>query len=372
MVADCPGDEPRVLVVDDDATTRRMLEKIMTTIGVRAETAGDGAEGLRRAAEHPPDLVLLDVNLPDTDGYAVCSQLKQHRMTSTTPVLFISGNDDIQAKVRGFDAGGVDYITKPLAGAEVIARVRTHLRLKRAYDTVERLQSERMARLETSQRMIFPLPLSIPAANFAVRMTQLWGAGGDFYDVIPVGGDVFDYIVADASGHDVGTALWTTMLKTLVREYASPVEMPVDILRRVNGSLCRILPDEQFFTVAYARLNRRAGSLSVVTAGHPPVHCCRRGKAPLPLGMAGDVVGSFADAEFSAQEVPFSKGDRFYLHTDGLVEVDGASDRATDRLLEAVTRSGGDALEAAMDAILAFTVGDRQATDDVLLMGVEG
>jgi sigma-B regulation protein RsbU (phosphoserine phosphatase) len=366
------GEEPRVLIVDDDPTTRRMLERILKNIGVQTSSAEDGERGIRLAMEQTPDLVLLDVHLPDTDGFTVCAQLKKSPSSASTPVLFISGNDDVQAKVRGFDVGGVDYITKPLAGAEVIARVRTHLRLKRAYDTVERLQSERLSRLEATQKLIFPTPASLPGARFAVSMTQLSGAGGDFYDVIQVAERVFDYIVADASGHDVGTALWTTVLKTLVREYATSVDAPVEILRRVNASLRRILPSGQFFTVVYARLNRATGRLTVVNGGHPAAQYQRAGEPARLLRLTGDVVGAFATADFEHCEIPLAPGDRFFLYTDGLVEVGSTSEAGIARLLDSGAATRDLALDAAVEAMVKHTVDGRPAVDDVVLLGVEG
>jgi len=199
-----------ILIVDDDPTTRQMLRGILRQVGFQTVGAADGGEGLAQAKDLRPDLILLDLHLPDIDGFAVCESIKKTPGISDTPILFISANDDVSVKVRGFDAGGIDYITKPLSGPEIIARVRTHLRLKQAYEALAQLEVERVKRLATSQQMILPTPDQFPTARFAAILRQSHGAGGDFYDVLPVGDSLVDYVVADASGHDLETSLWTT------------------------------------------------------------------------------------------------------------------------------------------------------------------
>jgi phosphoserine phosphatase RsbU/P len=211
-------------------------------------------------------LVLLDVDLPDGNGFDLCRRLQQEPGLGRTPVMFISANDELATKVRGFEAGGVDYISKPLAGAEALARVGTHLRLKRSYDALMEMQAERLDRLAVAQQNIMPQPQDMPEARFQAALRQKLEAGGDFYDVIPSGENSMDYLVANASGHDLGASYWTAALKALVAEYANPLNAPVAVLRALNSALPRILPSGAFFTLIYARLNRRSHRLSLANA----------------------------------------------------------------------------------------------------------
>lgn len=123
--------------------------------------------------------------------------------------------------MQGFEAGGVDYITKPLEGKEILARVGTHLRLKQANERLLELQADRIRQLVQAQGTIMPSPQELPEARFEIALRQVMEAGGDFYDVIPVGEGVVDYVVADASGHDLAASFWTAALKTLLNEYAT-------------------------------------------------------------------------------------------------------------------------------------------------------
>jgi len=136
--------ESRVLVVDDCEPLRYLKTQYLLEAGFHVSQADTGRAALRSIETERPDLVLLDVNLPDGSGFDVCRSLNSEASAFTTPILFISANDDTSTKLQGFEIGGVDYITKPIVGAEVIARVRTHLRLKRAYERLAELQAERV------------------------------------------------------------------------------------------------------------------------------------------------------------------------------------------------------------------------------------
>ncbi len=116
-----------ILVVDDTPANLELLENILCDYEVR--TLPSGALALRSAKAEPPDLVLLDIRMPDMDGYMVCEQLKAHHATADIPIIFISALQNMEDKVKAFSAGGVDYITKPFQAEEVQARVSTHLHL---------------------------------------------------------------------------------------------------------------------------------------------------------------------------------------------------------------------------------------------------
>lgn len=119
-----------ILVVDDIALTRLQLCDILRVAGYLVTDAGSGVQALELAALSPPDLILLDVVMPEMDGYQVCRQLKTISSLQAIPVIFISALDETASKVKGFDAGGVDYIAKPFEREEVLARVRTHLSIR--------------------------------------------------------------------------------------------------------------------------------------------------------------------------------------------------------------------------------------------------
>ena len=146
--------EGNLLVVDDDLHFRQTLEALLTREGYEVRCAATGGTALMFAVEEPPELILLDVRLPDMNGFEICRRLREDPRTGRIPVIFISGLDEVGDKVKGFAAGGVDYIAKPLHHEEVLARVRSHLDLKRtkealqeAHDELDKRVKERTAEL---------------------------------------------------------------------------------------------------------------------------------------------------------------------------------------------------------------------------------
>ncbi len=128
---------PQILVVDDNPANLRLLTGILAHHGYQVRPASSGRLALRSVAAEAPDLILLDVRMPDIDGYEVCRRLKTHQVNRGIPVIFISALDEVADKIKGFDVGGVDYITKPFQAAEVLARVETHLALRRLQRELE-------------------------------------------------------------------------------------------------------------------------------------------------------------------------------------------------------------------------------------------
>lgn len=119
-----------LLVVDDTPENLHILHQLLTEQGYRVHSAPDGVRALNFAHTTPPDLILLDVKMPEIDGYQVCERLKADERTRDIPVIFLSALHDVSDKIKAFQVGGVDYITKPFQVEEVLARVATHLTLR--------------------------------------------------------------------------------------------------------------------------------------------------------------------------------------------------------------------------------------------------
>ncbi|MGB7412583.1 MAG: EAL domain-containing protein [Thermosynechococcaceae cyanobacterium] len=132
----------QILIVDDRPDNLRLLHAMLTQAGYDVRRAINGATALMGVRAILPDLILLDINMPDMDGYEVCRQLKQDPGTRDIPVIFLSALDEGLDKVKAFSAGGVDYVTKPFEVMEVLARIENHLQLRRAMAQVEHLNTK--------------------------------------------------------------------------------------------------------------------------------------------------------------------------------------------------------------------------------------
>lgn len=135
-----PPDIPmRILIVDDLPDNLRVLSKMMVDDGHRISAATSGAQALRLAETIMPDLILLDVMMPELDGYQTCAALKTNPLLKPIPVIFITALTSVEDETRGLATGAVDYIVKPFNEAIVKQRVRTHLEIKHQRDLLERL-----------------------------------------------------------------------------------------------------------------------------------------------------------------------------------------------------------------------------------------
>ena len=135
------GDEKSlVLIVDDHPLNLKVLGTILRKHGFSLAVATSGREALDFVSRKLPDLILLDVMMPEIDGYEVCRMIKNGTATKNVPVIFLTAKTDTDSIVRGFEAGGVDYVTKPFNPTELLARVRTHISLKRAFNEIKTLR----------------------------------------------------------------------------------------------------------------------------------------------------------------------------------------------------------------------------------------
>ena len=224
----------RVLVVDDSPSIHKLIVARLRPEGLEVTSELDGEAGVERAVDDQPDLILLDIDLPNVDGFEVCRRLKEHPSTRNTPIIFLTGESDTESKVRGLDLGAVDYVTKPFDEVELRARVRAALRTKRLQDILEqqsfldgltglwnraymdrRLESE----LNVARRYGRPLSLVIADIDNFKRINDTYGHL--FGDVVLQGiADALrasarrSDIVARYGGEEFGILLTDTNLKS--------------------------------------------------------------------------------------------------------------------------------------------------------------
>ena len=367
---------PRVLIVDDETINVETLAWMLKEAGFTPLRASSGPMGREIAAREQPELIILDIIMPGESGFATCTQLTADPATAEIPIIFISGLDDVENKVRGLKLGAVDYVTKPFAREEVLARVKIHIRLRQGLKALLAEQAAKLAQIRDAQQSILVAAEDIPEARFAVRYVPALEAGGDFYDVFPWSDAVMVYFVADIAGHDLGASFVTSSLKALVRQNANPLYSPVETLKNMNSVLTTFLRDGKHLTAALVFLNRVRSRLSLVSAGHPaPILVTGQGEVEL-LAADGDVLGVFATIQCGQIERTVAPGDRIYLYTDGLIERFGQAARGRSQglaaLLAACRQAACLPLEAAVEAIANATLeGAGKPEDDVVLMGIE-
>ena len=172
------ADKGHILIVDDTPDNLQVLSNTLSKQGYKVRCVVTGQMGIRAARSASPDLILLDIRIPDMNGYEVCEQLKRDAQTSAIPVIFLSALDETLNKVRAFTAGGADYITKPFQVEEVLARVEHQLTIRKLTKQLqaqnEQLQQEIEERQQTEKK-ITKWKDSIPQRRMSCRYDCKYG-----------------------------------------------------------------------------------------------------------------------------------------------------------------------------------------------------
>jgi phosphoserine phosphatase RsbU/P len=328
--------EAYILVVDDEIDISTILTLTLRRAGFQVTAAADGVDGLRKLAEHPPDLVVLDVMMPRLDGLEMLRRIRSEPATSSIPVIMLTAKAQVVDRLVGFEHGADDYIAKPFEPNEVVARVRALLRrteqarltrpllsLLGSWSSAEglaQLQRDLETTREIQARLIPAVVPRLGGLQTATALRPSMIVGGDFFDVVPMG-DLIGVAVGDVSGKGIPAALLMVMVRTLLREIANGLSDPAGVLGRLNASLCRDMPPAMFVTVLLTVLDpSREGALQIACGGHPAPILMRRGHPPVTIDIDGSIIGAFADARFGQAEVRLEPGDTLVLVSDGALE----------------------------------------------------
>ena len=388
-------------MVDDTAANLQVLAGMLKDRGYKVRPAPSGKLALSAARKDPPDLILLDINMPEMNGYEVCEHLKSDEGLKGIPVIFISALTEQLDKVKAFATGGVDYITKPFQMEELHARVETHLKVRRLQIALE----ETNARLENANGRMSRdlkaaakiqetfLPREAPrirGIDFAWVYKPCDELAGDGLNIIPLGDGKVGLYILDVSGHGVASALLSVTMSRLLSAPSEPssilirgrdadreheITPPAEVVGRLN----RLFPfdpaTEQFATIVYGVLDTVSGEFRYISAGHPgPVHL-PDGGAPIILESQGFPIGLAEDA-YDERSVRLRPGDRLYLYSDGVAEaMDPAGKQWGDvQLLKAIGEGRSEPLKSAVASLLERNTrwrGTRRPHDDLSILAVE-
>ena len=324
------GKKKTVLVVDDSPANLQIVNSILRE-DYKIRIATSGADALDLMKVKPlPDLVLLDVMMPDMNGYEVCGILKATPEARDIPVIFLTGKTEADDETKGFEVGAVDYVHKPFLPAVVRARVHTHLVLREAREQLARQLLSINHELEMARQIqLSILPRETPkikGLDIAARYVPMSSVAGDFYDFIVVDEQHLGVLVADVSGHGLPAALIASMLKVALPAQFAHASDPARVLGGLNQALCGKF-SHHFVTAAYLFVDMEKNSISYAGAGHPPLLLWHRSTGSASeVTENGLILGNFPKATYSVLRVPVEKGDKVVLYTDGILEATDSSE----------------------------------------------
>jgi sigma-B regulation protein RsbU (phosphoserine phosphatase) len=389
-----------ILAVDDTPANLQVLTGMLKGRGYKVRPVPSGQLALAAAQKSPPDLILLDINMPEMNGYEVCRLLKADERLRGIPVIFISALNENLDKVNAFATGGVDYITKPFQMEELNARVETHLKIRRLQVELEqnnarlaqanaRMSRDLQAAAKIQKTFLPRTSPKVQGLEFAWCYQPCDELAGDGLNIIPLGAGKVGLYILDVSGHGVSSALLSVTLSRLMSPPSDPSSVLIsdhDLERReivsparVADLLNRLFPfdtlTEQFATLMYGILDSSSGTFRYVSAGHPgPLHIPAAGE-PTIVVSPGFPIGVEAET-YCERSIQLGAGDRLYLYSDGLPDAMKASgDRFGDAgLLQSFGRSRDEPLAAGIATLLEDIEQWREGgipQDDISILGVE-
>jgi len=376
-------DKKVVLLVDDAPANIQIVNSILKDdYKIRIATSGAKALDLVKTAPLP-NLVLLDVMMPEMDGYELCTIMKATPEVRDIPVIFLTGQTRADDETRGFEVGAVDYIHKPFSPSVVKARVNTHLVLREMREQLARQLFSINNELEMARQIqlsILPHEIpKIPGLEIAVRYIPMSSVAGDFYDFVVVDEKHIGILIADVTGHGLPAALIASMLQSALCAQAVHASDPGRVLAGLNHALCGKF-DHNFVTAAYAYIDMEERTLTYAAAGHPPMLICRNSNGKVEEILEnGLFLGMFPEAAFASVKTPFASGDRVVLYTDGILEAPSSSEEefGAERLSQFMETKHSLTVnrfaDALIDALFDWTQQPRGQgqQDDITLLAVD-
>src|SRR5687768_16250084 len=377
-----------ILVVDDTPANLQVLAGMLKDRGYKVRPVPSGKLALLAAQRDPPDLILLDINMPEMNGYEVCERLKADDTLKGIPVIFISALTEQLDKVKAFAIGGVDYLTKPFQMEELHARVETHLKLRRMQIELEEysrhleLARERLKLdLELArgvQRGFLPHQVpDVPGYEFFAYYESAYEVGGDYYDFIQLPGQRVAILLGDVAGKGVVAALLMAKLSANAKFCMLTEPDPATAVTRLNALMIHSGIADRFVTLVAAVLDPGSHTVTLVNAGHPPpliYHRATRTVGEAISNEAGGLpLGVLDGFEYGSCQISLEPGDSILAFTDGVTEATDAQDLQlqTKGLYAAVqgeaysTRALG---EQVVKVVKQFAAG-RSQFDDIALVG---
>jgi sigma-B regulation protein RsbU (phosphoserine phosphatase) len=313
----------KVLVVDDAADARRLFARFLKAAGFSVKTAASGEEALRAIAKEPPDVVMLDYEMPGLSGPEVCARIRASETVEIAglPVILVTAHTDEEEEIRCLKAGANDFVTKPVSRAVLQARIQTQLRLRsyaRDLEEWRKVQEADLASARVTQRAIIPAESpDLPGWKCEVRFEPLIQVGGDIYGWQKLSDGSWIIWLADGTGHGATAALLTVLTAHLFRKAAEQSCSPGDILDSVNREFRAVMGGSTFITAACVVLSAN-GKMRCAGAGHPPILVRRRDGSCESYRSERAMLGMGEETGGDTSCIDLAPGDTVLLYTDGL------------------------------------------------------
>lgn len=375
-----------ILIVDDSSDSRMLLATILKKSGygdIKLATSASESFRLLHGNDVTISLILMDIMMPGMNGIEACHMIKSDERFQDIPIIMVTAKTEKTFLRAAFDAGAIDYITKPFNKMELLARVKSALALKSEMD-IRKEREREIARIgyEIQKTLLLEEPpRDFPGLDMAVLTIPSQRIDGDFYDFIPYNDSVVDIIVADVMGKGIPAAmlgaatknqLFRAVNRIIIKSDCDVLPEPEAIVNMIHEEITEeLIRLESFVTLFYIRLNTKTREASFINCGHTSTLHFRCGEERC-MRMEGDNVplGFSPDEAYLQQSVAFNAGDLFVFYSDGITEAKNDDDEyfGIDRLERCIERAcdlaPAQVIEAIREAVTTFS-GRHVFSDDV-------
>jgi sigma-B regulation protein RsbU (phosphoserine phosphatase) len=368
---------PLILIVDDNPTNLDILQTRLRAHKYEVITATDGEAGLAMVREKQPDLMLLDIMMPKMDGIEVCRRIKEDSSLPFMPIIMVTAKADSKDVVAGLEAGGDEYLTKPVDHAALVARVESMLRIKELHDTVLEQSAQLRVQLETAtkiQSLFWPRMPELKGGGhiWAVSVPANY-VGGDLYDVIPLSDESLLAYVADVSDKGVPAALIMAALSTKIRSEAQDQSAVDKLLETINNSMYSLTSEEGFFaTIVLARYWPASGKMQLALGGHLSPLWITEGEIRNLPHIEGMSLGITPDVHYGTKKILLSPGESMLFFTDGVVEAENKNNElfGNDRLVSYIKNTKGPPWGKGLLDLVSGWRGKASVNDDLTILEI--
>ncbi|MBF0185058.1 MAG: SpoIIE family protein phosphatase [Magnetococcales bacterium] len=368
---------PLILLVDDLPENINILKNVLGS-GYQVRPAISGKAALRAVLVEPlPDLILLDVMMPEMDGYAVCRQLKEEPRTQDIPIIFVTGRSEEADEIQGLELGAVDYITKPFAPAIVLARVRTHLALRAARRKLDEYNRHLLEERQVIENIVLKMRTADPFDQQHVQnlVAPVELTAGDMQLSTHTSDGRQLVLLGDFTGHGLTAAVGGSLVSYIFHRLAKQGASGEEILAEINSQLKMRLPTGMFFATVLLEVAADRQQATLWNAALPPVIRMRGSHIVehLASGMLALGVIKEQNLQEAATRLTLQAGERLYFYTDGIIEAhNGQSELFGVERLETFLQqmARGERQMSDLAAVLESFTGFSQHEDDVTLMEV--
>jgi sigma-B regulation protein RsbU (phosphoserine phosphatase) len=318
----------QILVIDDDPIVRLTLQKALKDEDCKVIVASGGKEGLEKARELQPDLIVCDWVMPDLDGLSVCTEVKSDPILAATFFVLLSAKGEVADRVHGLNTGADDFLSKPVDLSEMQAKIRAGLRIRQLSRDLQDQKALLEAELnEAAQyvRSLLPAPL-VGTVSIDSRFIPSRELGGDCFDYYWLDPDYLALYLLDVSGHGLGAALPSISIQNVLRSQSLPdvnFYQPGAVLKALNETFQMNDQNDKYFTMWYGVYNQSRRQLTYASAGHPPailVHKTEDGFRSTQLRTPNLPVGMMPDVTYNSDRQIISEESLLYIFSDGVYE----------------------------------------------------